>query len=174
MELCSMLAGEPFTDHPAAVCPVIGALLRNYNDTIDDARRQDLFAYASLAVGTRAGSRIEMERISAVLAWSETRRARSLCRVPRFRRRHDDSRSPHVAANAAIRALGKRITDDDHRSFLSLIDELCAIGADRAHDEPADDRRGGPAADGGRVGGLAPYPLTPLLFGVADPCDKRH
>jgi hypothetical protein len=39
MELSSMLAGEPFTDHPVAVCPVIGALLRTYNDTIDDERR---------------------------------------------------------------------------------------------------------------------------------------
>ena len=28
MELASMLAGEPFTDHPASVCPVIGSFLR--------------------------------------------------------------------------------------------------------------------------------------------------
>ena len=28
MELASMLADEPFSEHPAAVCPVIGALLR--------------------------------------------------------------------------------------------------------------------------------------------------
>ena len=27
MELASMLAGEPFSDHPASVCPVIGSLL---------------------------------------------------------------------------------------------------------------------------------------------------
>src|SRR5947209_10781009 len=39
MELASMLAGEPFTDHPQTVCPVIGSFLRAYNDSIDDERR---------------------------------------------------------------------------------------------------------------------------------------
>ncbi|MBV9806078.1 MAG: hypothetical protein JO286_02790, partial [Solirubrobacterales bacterium] len=29
MELASMLSGEPFTDHPASVCPVIGSFLRS-------------------------------------------------------------------------------------------------------------------------------------------------
>jgi hypothetical protein len=28
MELASVLAGERFSDHPQAVCPVIGALMR--------------------------------------------------------------------------------------------------------------------------------------------------
>ena len=42
MELASMLAGEPFNDHPRSVCPVIGSFLRAYNDRIDDGRRQDL------------------------------------------------------------------------------------------------------------------------------------
>ena len=27
-----MLAGEPFSDHPESVCPVIGSFLRAYND----------------------------------------------------------------------------------------------------------------------------------------------
>ena len=52
MELASMLAGEPFSDRPQAVCPVIGAYLRSYNDVVDDERRQDLYAYAAEAIGT--------------------------------------------------------------------------------------------------------------------------
>ena len=48
-----MLAGEPFTDHPASVCPVIGSFLRAYNDSVDDGRRQDLYEYASKVVGSR-------------------------------------------------------------------------------------------------------------------------
>ena len=32
MELASMLAGEPFTDQPESVCPVIASFLRAYND----------------------------------------------------------------------------------------------------------------------------------------------
>ncbi len=32
MELASMLADEPFSDHPKSVCPLIAAFLRDYND----------------------------------------------------------------------------------------------------------------------------------------------
>jgi hypothetical protein len=32
MELASMLADEPFSDRSATVSPVVGALLRTYND----------------------------------------------------------------------------------------------------------------------------------------------
>jgi hypothetical protein len=62
MELASMLAGEPFTDHPASVCPVIGSFLRSYNDLVDDGRRQDLYAYASRVVGSRADSTVQSAR----------------------------------------------------------------------------------------------------------------
>jgi hypothetical protein len=65
MELASMLAGEPFSDHPQSVCPVIGTFLRTYNDAIDDEGRQDLYEYASLAVGTTApGSGMRETRAS--------------------------------------------------------------------------------------------------------------
>jgi hypothetical protein len=40
MELASVLAGERFGDRPRAVCPVIAAFLRRYNDSVDDVRRQ--------------------------------------------------------------------------------------------------------------------------------------
>src|SRR2546423_5528872 len=53
MELASMLADEPFTDQPQTACPVIGMVLRSYNDGLDDRRRQDLYAYASAVIGTR-------------------------------------------------------------------------------------------------------------------------
>jgi hypothetical protein len=56
MELASMLAGEAFSDRPAAVCPIVAAFLRAYNDAVDDRRRQDLYRYASAAVGTRASA----------------------------------------------------------------------------------------------------------------------
>ena len=32
-----MLAGDPFSDHPPSVCPVIGSFLRAYNDRVNDA-----------------------------------------------------------------------------------------------------------------------------------------
>ena len=69
MELASMLAGEPFSDPPASVCPVIGSCLRAYNDWIDDDRRQDLYRYASKVVGTRAPQEVQRARADRVTAW---------------------------------------------------------------------------------------------------------
>ncbi|MHB1837643.1 MAG: hypothetical protein ACYCXW_22085, partial [Solirubrobacteraceae bacterium] len=64
MELASMLANEPFSDRPGSSSPVVGALLRTYNDGLDDERRQDLYPMASMIVGTANGRRIERERAS--------------------------------------------------------------------------------------------------------------
>ena len=69
MELASMLADEPFSDHPAGVCPVIGSLLRAYNDSIDDRRRQDLYIYAAKVVGSRGSTDLERLRTEHVTAW---------------------------------------------------------------------------------------------------------
>src|SRR5689334_11718147 len=70
MELASMLAGEQFTDHPACVCPVIGSFLRAYNDSVDDDRRQDLYAYAARVVGSRACTRVQRARADRLAQWS--------------------------------------------------------------------------------------------------------
>ena len=91
MELASMLAGEPFSDHPASVCPVIGSFLRAYNDSIDDRRRQDLYAYAARAVGTRAGIAVQRERADRLSDWAV-----------------DDAAAPLDAAAAAVAAADRR------------------------------------------------------------------
>src|ERR1700758_932146 len=70
MELASMLAGEPFTDHPASVCPVIGSFLRSYNDSIDADRRQGLYEYASKVVGSRASARVQQARAARLAQWA--------------------------------------------------------------------------------------------------------
>src|SRR5581483_11954225 len=70
MELASMLADEPFSDHPASVCPVIGSFLRAYNDSIDDERRQDLYAVASRAVGSRGSIGVQRERAEVLTEWA--------------------------------------------------------------------------------------------------------
>ncbi len=62
MELASMLADEPFTDAPATASPIVGAFLRTYNDSVDDGRRQDLYAYAADVVGTRGPKEAERRR----------------------------------------------------------------------------------------------------------------
>src|SRR2546430_2577049 len=62
MELASMLGGEPFSDHPRSVSRPIAAFLRGYNDLVDDARRQDLYRFASAAVGTASTPEVEGAR----------------------------------------------------------------------------------------------------------------
>ena len=53
MELSAYLAGEPWTDAPICVSPVIGAFLRTWNDSLDDEPRQQLKRYALTVIGTR-------------------------------------------------------------------------------------------------------------------------
>src|ERR1700749_4246682 len=80
MELASMLAGEPFTDHPASVCPVIASFLRSYNDAIDDRRRQSLYEYASEVVGSRGSAAVQQARAAQLTAWAEQMQRRQRVR----------------------------------------------------------------------------------------------
>jgi hypothetical protein len=139
MELASMLAGEDFTDRPAAVDPVIAAFLRAYNDAVDDRRRQDLFRYAADTVGTRAPGDVVRARAARCLA--ELRRVR---RWPR--RALATPRTPPESVPGMERLAG-RLARELHRSgagsharALRFADELVALGA------PARDERPAPAA----------------------------
>lgn len=129
MELASMLAGEPFSDRPRSVCPVIGAFMRIYNDRLDDDRRQDLYEWAAGAVGTgEAGSRVIEARAKACEEF-----ARSLLPTwPRLmsgvkRRRTHHVSSPSAAGVIAARAI-RRITDETHVKALAHIKRLVALG----------------------------------------------
>lgn len=53
MELVSHLAGEPWSDHPACVSPMIADFLRTWNDMMEDADRQQLRQLVPLVIGTR-------------------------------------------------------------------------------------------------------------------------
>lgn len=68
VELSSMLAGEPFSDRPDCVCPVVAGFLRAINDRVPYATRQRLYPYAARAVGTRGGREVERARRDLCLA----------------------------------------------------------------------------------------------------------
>jgi hypothetical protein len=131
MELASMLAGEQFSDHPATVCPVIGSFLRAYNDSVDDVRRQDLYAYASEVVGTRTSSNGQRARAERLLEWAAEMRQRRFTRffLPARLRAVGLHRHPPMDAvgTHAVHAI-PRHTDHTHAEALALIDELLAIG----------------------------------------------
>lgn len=131
MELASMLADEPFSDHPRSVCPVLGALLRAYNDHIDDERRQSLYPLAALVVGTRASVDAEERRSRAMLDWCAARAAerpfwkRKLRPVPL----ELPPKSFYLHASTVIRCLPHRITDEAHAAVMELATSLAEIGA---------------------------------------------
>jgi hypothetical protein len=62
MELASMLAGEPFSDRPRCVDPVLAAYMRALNDRLPPGRRNELLPYASCAVGTSGDRRVTRAR----------------------------------------------------------------------------------------------------------------
>ena len=130
MELASMLAGEPFTDHPASVCPVIGSFLRSYNDSIDSDSRQGLYEYASKIVGSRASATIQQARAARLAQWADemqrTRPAWFVLRSPlraiaRLRRPPVDA-----VGTYAVHSIREH-TDRTHASALALVDELLSI-----------------------------------------------
>jgi hypothetical protein len=122
MELASMLADEPFGDQPRSACPVIGMVLRSYNDGLDDRRRQDLYAYASAVIGTRDPSatrkrlRMCLDHFAIVLPLTRTL-------LPGARLRA-------VGAHAFL--AGLRATDEVHAEMLDLVERLIAERGDGA------------------------------------------
>jgi hypothetical protein len=130
MELASMLAGEPFSDHPRSVCPVTGAFLRTYNDSIDDDRRQALYAYASKVVGSRGPEELTRARaqlLRHLYADLQLRRHPSARWLPKCLRAPFRPRArmiPHHVAEL-IAAYGEEM----QLSALNVIDDLLALGA---------------------------------------------
>jgi hypothetical protein len=127
MELASMLSGEPFSDQPRSVCPVIGSFLRTYNDLIDDDRRQDLYAYATRVVGTRSSRPVERRRAALALRWRDapTREAVFARSTWRFGRSRD-----LWAARQAGKAAARSVMPDAHRCALAFVDRMLAVGAE--------------------------------------------
>lgn len=140
MELSSMLAGEPFTDRPRCVDPVLAGFLRTYNDGIDDARRQDLYPLAAEVVGTRAAGGVQAERARLCLAWAqdrhtELRRGARRLLPPRPLlpdARLGDDAAGTLAGRLAVRLASRRRGEDHHAAVVAFVRELVSVGAPAA------------------------------------------
>jgi hypothetical protein len=122
MEMAAMLAHEPFNDRPKSVCPIIGAFLRTYNDSIDDRRRQDLYAYASRVVGTRGSKAMRRQRTDLCREWAN-RHAEA---VPGVARRLRFLPRRFYASRLAL-AMRQ---PEQHGVALSFLEDLLAVGED--------------------------------------------
>lgn len=118
-----MLSGEPFSDRPGSSSPVVGALLRTYNDGLDDQRRQDLYPLASMIVGSASTRRIERERASRCLEF-----ARALGVPPPSGRAAIGIATAEASGSwAALAALRTGPTDEAHARLLGFARELLAL-----------------------------------------------
>jgi hypothetical protein len=131
IELASILAGEPLTDHPASVSPVLAAFMRGYNDGIDERRRQTLKPYAAWCVGTaparRADERARRRLIAAyptggmlrLSAWLWVREGATI----------DEAGSELIGRRVGLR-VARHDDDAEHERVLALIDALIGRHAD--------------------------------------------
>jgi hypothetical protein len=152
MELASMLAGERFSDHPDSVCPVIAAFLRVYNDRIDEERRQDLYRFASLSVGTRgpiAERRRRIRMCTDLVAEAKGRGRRRWARFGLLPVCSAALSTAECAGAAAAEVAAKRAARerDGHARALRFAERLIAAGHEPreivvrdAHARPASER----------------------------------
>jgi hypothetical protein len=140
MELASMLAGERFGDRPPSVCPVIGALLRAYNDNVDKPRRPDLYRYAADAVDTRRDHAVTHRRAEAAIKWARKRRELGAgshkkikkLPVPPTPEAGRDQIAFYVLGSLERRGQRRgRWTEESHEAMLALLDWLISIGRER-------------------------------------------
>jgi hypothetical protein len=146
IELASMLAGESFSDRPASVCPVIGSLLRAYNDSVDDDRRQELYGYAAKVVDSNRSAAVRRARADRLAAWTLQARERGWARrlLRAWLRSIGVVQEPttDVLGRRAVRSMSRR-SDEAHPGALELVDELLAIGASEREPTVRPSRRGG-------------------------------
>jgi hypothetical protein len=135
MELASILAGEPFSDHPRSVCPVVAGFLRSYNDGVRESDRQDLYRFASEAVGTRGSAKAMAARAELCHDWLIRWRSEIGGRWPYVGRltawpllpaRPENPTFGPVAGRVAAR-LTRRGRPGAHASALALVERMLAI-----------------------------------------------
>jgi hypothetical protein len=114
-EATAFLAGEPHSDHPDCLCPILGEVLRWLNDRMPEEDQQGLVRLVPLLVGTRHQ---DAERPRAI---------RIASAVTQALRPADDGRCPLSAAADWIQGRGD---PDDALAILEAEDQplawLCA------------------------------------------------
>ena len=71
LEAVAFVAGEPWSDHPACACPVIGAFLRSWNDSLrtDAERNRLLKPLIPDLVGSKSTKAVEERRALLCADW---------------------------------------------------------------------------------------------------------
>jgi hypothetical protein len=71
LEAVSYVAGEPWTDHPECVCPVLAAFGRAWNDALPDDKRTELLRpFIPKLIGTRSTVDVQDARAFMATDWA--------------------------------------------------------------------------------------------------------
>lgn len=132
-----MLAGERFSDRPASVCPIVGAVVRAYNDAVDDRRRQDLYRFAADAVGTRGDFALQRRRAEVALESVRRLRGGAEANPEPGPDAGPEEIAEHVLGSLARRPRSRsprrRWDDASHAEMLALLQRLIATGGVVGH-----------------------------------------
>jgi hypothetical protein len=101
MEVVSYVAGEPFSDFPECACPVMGAFLRNWNDSLGDESRQMLRQFVPLLVNSRGTRQVEHKRFALIEDWYFRVYAPAFLDLAKFTELAEEGREKGKAANWA-------------------------------------------------------------------------
>ena len=70
MEAAPYIAGEPWSDHPDCVCPVIAAFMRSWNDALPDSERTALLLpLIAKTIGTKGSDALAQRRALMAADW---------------------------------------------------------------------------------------------------------
>lgn len=148
MELSAYLAGEPWSDAPKCVSPVISAFMRSWNDGLNDTDRQMLKPYSVKVLGTHTTDADETTRAWMCADWFVRTcvpaflrltppligHADALVSLPELkdaisaRSAQDKLDAAWDAAWAAARAKLRPTVEELQKSALQLLDRMIAVG----------------------------------------------
>jgi hypothetical protein len=169
MEAAAYMAGERWSDAPQCASPVIGGLLRTWNDLLPRRPRQELKRHLPRVVGSRGTPAQENQRAALAVNWFQAgpgqnlpagRRGRQIVGAAiEMARQHASDTTPlpgELILPDPPRRVPRQVLDAVH----DLIDQLLAITDAPTGRQPARERPVDKAADVPRdaVAGAEPAP----------------
>ncbi len=128
LEAVAWFEGEPHSDHPTCVCPVLAHFCRSFNDCLG-GRRQELTAYIPRLANTVAGEDAVRSRLQ-VLAAEFVAVGGSPVFAERLKARFARARLPAHASSFALEVLCDAVTLKRSASHaFTVLDRLLSMGA---------------------------------------------
>lgn len=128
MEAVAYVAGEPWTDKPECVCPVISVFLRTWNDTLTDEKRNELLQpLIAKVVNSHSTPALEMRRSWMALDWLVREYAAEWLRVAEL--------TEHADAVAALDEV--KDSASCKKAAVTLNAAMCSTTAQLSTEHPA-------------------------------------